>query len=81
MAKYRAWRIEADTIKSLTLRLVDCHCKRKPDKEFEAFELHRVIFRGYNLNSLKHTQKKSLLQHELLSKRSVFIYREDGKFS
>ena len=59
MAKYRAWRIEADTIKSLTLRLVHCHCKRKPDKELAAFELHRVIFRGYNLNSLKRKKKKA----------------------
>jgi hypothetical protein len=37
------------TIKSLTLRLVDCHCKCKPNKELSAFELYRVIVRGRKL--------------------------------
>ena len=37
------------TIKNLALRLVDCHGKCKPNRKLPAFELYRVIARGYKL--------------------------------
>jgi len=37
------------TIKSLALRLVGCHGKCKLNRELPAFELYKVVARGYKL--------------------------------